>query len=136
MSGRNSVTVTGLEHGTNPIPSASRIGPLVATGAIQGWDRTTRELPIDLSNEVDMAFDNLASVLDAAGAGLDNVVHLDVYAGVDGLRHLLNDTWLRHFPHEEFRPTRHVIRQDLPAGMRVQVKAIAYVESSNDRKRQ
>lgn len=123
------MVVPGLEHGSNPTPSASRRGPLIATGAVQGWDRATRELPAELAEEIDFAFENLGAVLVASGAGFGDVVQVDVFAGVDGVRPLLNTAWVRWFPDESSRPARHLIRHELPAGMRIQLKALAYVDA-------
>jgi len=130
---RRSFQVVGLDHGTNPTPVASRVGPLVATAAIQGWDRETKQLPADLGEEVTLAFENLRVALEAAGAGLDDVVHINVFAASGAVRPHLNAAWSRHFPDELSRPARHLVQLDLPAGMRIQLEATAYVtEDTND----
>lgn len=127
MSRRRSIEVPGLAHGTNPTPAASRVGPLVMTGAIQGWDRETKQIPVDLAEEVGLAFENLRVVLEAAGATFDDVVHINVFAATVDVRSHLNESWLLYFQDDSSRPARHLVRLDLPAGMRIQLEATAYV---------
>ncbi|MFH5824630.1 RidA family protein [Georgenia sp. AZ-5] len=126
----HAIYVSGLEHGTNPIPAAARRGPLLMTGAVRGVDRAAGALPQDAAEEVRLAFDNLRAVLEAGGGTLDDVVHINVFLGADGIRPLVNESWVTAYPEEAVRPARHVIRQDLPAGMKVQLEATAYIAES------
>ncbi|MFC4899705.1 RidA family protein [Streptosporangium amethystogenes subsp. fukuiense] len=123
---RRSVVVPGLEHGTNPIPAASRVGPLLATGGVRGVDRVTGELPADVPGQVRYAFANLRAVLEAGGATTGDVVHVTVFAAAD-VRVAVNEEWVAMFPDPASRPARHLIRHDLPGGMLVQLEATAYV---------
>ncbi|MEV4381071.1 RidA family protein [Streptosporangium sp. NPDC049644] len=123
---RRSVVVPGLEHGTNPIPAASRVGPLLATGGVRGVDRVTGELPADVPGQVRHAFANLRAVLEAGGATTGDVVHVTVFAAAD-VRVAVNEEWVAMFPDPASRPARHLIRHDLPGGMLVQLEATAYV---------
>lgn len=125
---RRSFDVPGLGHGTNPTPVVTRVGGLVTTAAVQGWDRATQELPADLQDEVALVFANLADALGAAGASLDDVAHVDVLAASGEVRGPLNTVWRERFPDAASRPTRHLQVTDLPAGFRVQLKAKAFVE--------
>lgn len=124
---RASIEVPGLEHGANPIPAASRVGPLLATGAVRGVDRDTGQLPKDAAREVDLAFDNLESLVRAGGARPEHIVHVDVFLGARHLRAHVNEAWIRLFPDPASRPARHVIHHELPGGMRVQLEALAFV---------
>ena len=47
MEKRRSIEVSGVKH-MNPIPSASRKGPFVVSGAISGADPETGTVPADL----------------------------------------------------------------------------------------
>ncbi len=126
---RKSIVVAGLEHGTNPVPAASRIGPLLATGAVRGADPSNGQLPESVEDEVRFAFQNLVRVLEAGGASPADVAHVNVFVGADGLRGLVNDAWVGLFPDEASRPARHFVRHDLPGGMRLQLEALAYIVS-------
>jgi 2-iminobutanoate/2-iminopropanoate deaminase len=128
---RRSIVVPGLEHGSNPIPAACRLGPLLVTGAVRGVD-TTGKLPEAADIEVRQAFSNLQLVLAAGGGAPQDVVHVTVFAGIDGLRDLVNTSWAEMFPDPSSRPARHFVRQDLPGAMRVQLEALAYVSGDSE----
>ncbi|WP_026927052.1 RidA family protein [Granulicoccus phenolivorans] len=125
---RRSITVAGLEHGSNPIPAACRIGPLLTTGGVRGVDRATGQLPSDPADEVRLAFANLSTLLEAGGAGLGDVAHVTVFVADKEVRPLLNTAWVEAFPDPDSRPARHVLAHDLPGGMRIQLEATAYIE--------
>lgn len=127
MTGRRSIRVPGLGHGANPIPTASRKGPLLATGGIRGVDAATGVQPTELVEEVRLAFANLETVVAAGGGSLEDVVHVTVFAGSDGVKPLLNEHWVKAFPDEDSRPARHVVSTELPAGMKVQLEVLAWI---------
>lgn len=124
---RRSIVVPGLGHGGNPIPAASRRGPLLVTGGVRGVDPATGELSGDAGEQVRRAFANLRTVVEAGGGTVDDIVHITVFAAVDGLRPALNKEWITMFPDEASRPARHLLRHDLPGGMLVQLEALAFV---------
>lgn len=127
-----SIVVDGLAHGANPIPVAARRGPLLMTGGIHGADRQTGEIPDDVATQVANAFANLNVVLRAGGAVPQDVVHVTVFAGRDGLRDLINAQWAAMYPDAAARPARHLIRQQLPAGLIVQLEATAWIAGAGD----
>ena len=123
---RRSIVVPGLEHGSNPIPAASRRGPLLATGGVRGVDRESGVLPADAGEQVRHAFANLRAVVEAGGGTVEDVVHVTVFAAAD-VRAAVNEEWVRMFPDAGSRPARHLLRQELPDGMLVQLEALAFV---------
>ena len=127
---RRSIYVPGLSHGTVPIPTASRVGPFVATGGIRGVDRVTGDLPDEVSEQIRLMFDNLAVTLDAAGAGLDGVLKVTVWARSLDCREALNEHWVRLFPDASARPVRHLMSYDLPGRMLIQCEALAVVSET------
>lgn len=124
---RISIDVDGLAHSGLPIPTASRIGPFVATGGIRGVDRATRALPTDPQAQADLMFDNLRLVLEAAGAGPGDVLKLTIWLRDGSLRPIVNPGWLGLFPDPASRPARHVLIHELPGGMAIQCEALAVV---------
>lgn len=127
---RKSITLEGFGHGDNPIPAASRIGPLLVTGGVHGVDRKSGALPADPIDQIRIMFENLACILEVGGATMDDVARLTVYIGSIKYRSLLNVHWVKVFPNEASRPARHtLINPNLPSGMHVQCNAIAYVLS-------
>jgi 2-iminobutanoate/2-iminopropanoate deaminase len=127
-----SIHVPGLGHGSNPIPAAARRGPLLVTGGISGVDRTTGTRPAGVDEQIGNMFANLAAVLAAGGASVDDVVQVAVVLADGASRPLLNDEWVKTFPDEAARPARHVVVRPLPGGMAVQLEAQAYVTGDAD----
>ncbi|MBV8508025.1 MAG: RidA family protein, partial [Alphaproteobacteria bacterium] len=70
MEQRRSIDVTGAKH-VNPIPSASRRGPFVVSGAISGTDPATGKVPADLDEQCRLMFENVRRVMAAAGGSPD-----------------------------------------------------------------
>ncbi len=129
---RKSIRVDGFDHGTQPIPVASRKGPLLVTGGIYGLDPATGKLPDDPAAQTKLMFWQLTRVLGAAGASLDDVLRMTIYAKVPEVREHVNEHWLTAFPDADSRPARHTLAYDgLPANMLVQCDAIAMVESDD-----
>lgn len=127
-TGRRSIAVEGFTHGAQPIPAASRVGGLIATGGIYGLDPATGALPDDIGEQARLMFWQLERVLRAAGGGLDDVARMTVYVKVPDARAAVNAQWLIAFPDPESRPARHTMQYDhLPANMLVQCDAIAMV---------
>lgn len=123
-----SVEVAGLDHGAQPIPIASRVGPLVMSGSISGIDRHTRELPEDAASQVRNAFANVAAIMDAVGGSLSDIAKLDIRVTSRNVRTELNPVWLETFPDPRARPARHVtVQPDLPAGLHLQCELTAWV---------
>lgn len=129
MSRRRSVEVAGLEHGTLPIPNASRIGPFIATGGIRGVDPATRKMPEDVAGQTALMFENLRKIIEAAGADLDDVLKLTIWIADQSAREAVNVEWVKCFPDPHSRPARHILNYALPAGMLVQCEALAVAKS-------
>jgi 2-iminobutanoate/2-iminopropanoate deaminase len=122
---RTSILVEGLSHGDLPIPTASRVGPWLATGGIRGIDRRTQQLPEDPALQAALMYENLAVVLEAGGSSLETVLKVTVWIKSPDLRPIVNPGWLRLFPDPASRPARHVLIHDLPGRMAIQCEALA-----------
>jgi 2-iminobutanoate/2-iminopropanoate deaminase len=124
---RRSIEVEGFNHGAQPIPAACRIGPLIMTGGVYGLDPATGRIPDDVGEQARLMFANLGRILDAAGAGLGDVVKMTVYVKVPEARAAVNAEWLAAFPDPASRPARHTQQNDhLPANMLVQCDVTAW----------
>ena len=89
MEKRRSIDVAGAKH-VNPIPSASRRGPIVASGAISGADPETGNVPADLDvlGAIELpvflcavyfhtaSFENVRRVMAAAGGSPEDIVKM------------------------------------------------------------
>ena len=67
MSKRRSIEVEGFGHGATPIPAASRIGNMIASGGIAGLDTATGKIAGDLEAQVIAMFANVRKIVEAGG---------------------------------------------------------------------
>ena len=101
-----SIAVPGFDHGGQPIPAASKHGPLVVTGGVYGLDPATGKLPDDLNEQIDLMFDNLRKIMAAAGGGLDCIVKMTFWVKSADIRAAINPKWIEVFPDPAARPAR------------------------------
>lgn len=126
---RRSIEVEGFSHGAQPIPAASRVGPLVMTGGVYGLDPATGKIPDDVAEQARLMFMNLERILVAAGGTLGDIARMTVYVKAPEARPAVNAEWLKAFPDPASRPARHTLQNDgLPANMLVQCDATGWVE--------
>ena len=90
---RRAINVAGLHHGANPIPAASRVGPLLMTGGIHGVDRDSGAIGASLDEQVSHMFANLRAIVEAGGGNLDQVVSLTVFIREGSARAAVNSVW-------------------------------------------
>jgi 2-iminobutanoate/2-iminopropanoate deaminase len=128
MDKRRSIDVAGVKH-VNPIPSASRRGPLVASGAISGADPATGKVPADFDEQCRLMFENVRRVMAAAGGSPDDIVKMTVWIRDRSLRETMNRHWVAMFPDPASRPARHTqTSHDLAPPMQVQCDVLAVLE--------
>lgn len=123
---RRSIHLDGHAHGALPIPAASSVGNIIATGGVRGVDRATGVMPEDAAEQVSNMFVNLIALIEAGGGNAETIVKVTVYIKGPECRSALNGPWTKCFPDPERRPARHV--QEVPAlggGMLVQCDALA-----------
>src|SRR5260370_30608443 len=98
MEQRRSIDVPGAKH-VNPIPSASRRGPFVVSGAISGTDPETGKVPADLDEQCRLMFENVRRVMAAAGGSPDGIVKMTGWITDRPLRESMNPHWDVNIPH-------------------------------------
>ena len=127
MQKRQSIDVAGAKH-VNPIPSASKRGPFVASGAISGADPDTGVVPPDLDLQCRFMFENVRRVMAAAGGTPDDIIKMTVWITDRSLREILNRHWVAMFPDPHSRPARHTVASsDLTPPMKVQCDLLAVI---------
>lgn len=126
MSTRDSVDAAGCEHAT-PIPTASRIGPLLASSVIVPFTVGTRDVPTDLDAQVGNVFARAGLILAEAGGSFDDVARITFFVTGPGTRDAIDAAWTAHFPDPAHRPARHTLVATLPPGMEVQCEFLAYL---------
>ena len=107
MSERKSIHIGDFVH-KNPIPNASRIGNIVASGAIMGRDSETDVPGATLADQCALVFRHMRSTVEAAGGTVDDIIKVTVWLKNPGDRDALNAEWVKMFPDEHSRPARHV----------------------------
>ena len=113
---RESILVPGLGHGSNPIPSATRVGNLVFSGGISGVDVSTGTIPEDPGQQVALMFDNIRRIIEAAGGDLGDIGRVEISASKKVDREVVNAAWANVFPDERSRPARRLMSyEDFPA---------------------
>ncbi|MGD9944724.1 MAG: RidA family protein [Burkholderiaceae bacterium] len=128
---RQSIELPGLKHGRTPIPMAARVGNMIFTSGIPGRDARTGQLGDGPAEQVRLAFENLAVLLQQAGAGLDDVGSVTVLVADEAFRDSVNAHWVACFPDPASRPARHTSVQALRGGMLIQLQAIASISQED-----
>jgi 2-iminobutanoate/2-iminopropanoate deaminase len=123
---RQSVEIPGVHH-TNPIPSASRIGPFLASGSIFGKDPERGGAFAETAEEqCAVMFANIRRLMEAAGGSTDDILKLEVWVKEASYRALVNQQWLTMFPDEHARPARHTfVTADVSPGALMQCAVLA-----------
>ena len=128
MKPRESISTDRAPAAVGPYSQAVRQGPLLFLSGQVGLDPATRALvPGGLEAETVRALANLAAVLDAAGARLDQVVKTTVFLADMRDFQAMNAIYARVFG--EARPARSTVQvAALPLGARFEIEAIAMLE--------
>ena len=91
-----------------PVPQAVEAGGWIYVSALFGADPETHAIPADARAEAERLFANLAAILEAAGAGLGDVVRVGiVMRALQRDRPLFNQVWAEQFG--EHRPARSAV---------------------------
>jgi len=124
---RRSIEIESFVH-LNPIPAATRIGPLIESSIIPAFNDGTRDLPDSVDEQIANLFLHMGNMLSEADAGWDDMAKITFFvSGGADLRSALNGPWEERFPDAESRPSRHTM--SVP-GERQAVSCVftAYVE--------
>jgi enamine deaminase RidA (YjgF/YER057c/UK114 family) len=127
MEKRRSIEVGGVKH-VNPIPSASRKGPFVVSGAISGADPATGKVLAELDAQCRQMFDNVRQVMAAAGGAPEDIIKMTVWIADRSMRETMNRYWVEMFPDPHSRPARHTVAQsDFTPPMQIQCDLLAVI---------
>ncbi len=122
---RRSIDIDSFAH-VNPIPAASRVGPLVVSSIIPPFNPGERKIPHDFADCVRNIYLHMGQMLDAAGARWEHVAKITFYVNDIELREQLNDQFVEHFPDPASRPARYTALAS--GGPKVSAEFIAYIE--------
>ena len=113
---RTSIYIDSFAH-QNPIPAATRVGPLIESGIIVPFNDGERKLPDTLGEMVSNLFLHMANILEAGGASWDDVAKVTFYTDDQAAaREAVNTVWVEWFPDPDSRPSRHTAHSPAPGG--------------------
>ncbi|MEM9682711.1 MAG: RidA family protein [Pseudomonadota bacterium] len=124
MAHRESMHIPGLVRHKNPISHCTRVGNMLFSGAIVGYDKDGA-LPDGLDEQVTNAFANMRILVEGAGFELGEIGKLAVFLKDTGDRSAVNREWLKMFPDDHDRPARHAVKTDFDGKVLVQLEVIA-----------
>lgn len=124
MAQRTSIYVEGFGH-KNPIPAASRIGNMVASGIIYGLDVATGKPAPTIEEQARLMFHHLRTIIEAAGGSVDDILKLNLWMVDRSKREAVNAEWLKMFPDTASRPARQAMQGELGPGILVQCDFLA-----------
>ena len=128
MSKRRSIEVEGFSHGATPIPAASRIGNMIASGGIAGLDTATGKIPDGLEAQVAAMFANVRKVVEAGGGSVEDILKMTIWVRDRAARSVIDPHWTKMFPDAKSRPARHTLVYQLPDPMLVQCDFLAVLD--------
>jgi reactive intermediate/imine deaminase len=104
-----------------------RIANIVAASGQAGVDPATGSFAsVDVAGQTVQTFKNIAAVLAASGASLDDVIRVDVYLSDMADFTAMNEEYRKIFA--EPYPARTTVGVSLPAGMKVEITALAVTQ--------
>jgi enamine deaminase RidA (YjgF/YER057c/UK114 family) len=106
MAKRKSIEIKGFSH-QNPIPNATRIGNILVSGVIVGFDPGSRTMPAELDAQLANMFAHVKEIVETAGGTTDDIIKLTVWLRNPADRDLLNKHWTAMFSDPHARPSRH-----------------------------
>jgi 2-iminobutanoate/2-iminopropanoate deaminase len=124
---RRSIEIKSFGH-QNPIPAASRVGPLIVSSIIAPVDPGTRNLPDTVEAQLANLFHHVGEMLAGAGASWQHVVKMTFFVTDIAYREAINGPWVEKFPDAESRPARHTQKVEAAGKMLVSCDFLAYVE--------
>jgi len=126
MAKRRSIHIAGFKHG-NPIPSATRLGPLLVSSVIVGRDPATAKMPDSVEEQCVNIFAHVRAMLKEAGATPEDVVKMDFWVpdATTG-RAIVNQEWAKMFPDFDSCPSRHTHTSG--GGQTIQATFMAYID--------
>src|SRR5262249_37169091 len=123
---RRSIAISSFSH-ANPIPAASRVGPLLVSSIIAPRNPGEDTMPKEIDAQLDNLFHHVGEMLAAAGGNWGDVAKMTFYAADGSAREAINRPWLEHFPDPASRPARHT--QVVPgSGRFLTCDFLAYIE--------
>ena len=123
---RRSIEVVSVSH-VNPIPAASRVGPLLVSSVIPPRDPGLETIPKDVEGQLANLFHHMGEILAKAGGDWRHVAKVTFFVADVAVRDAINTPWVEHFPDPDSRPARHT-QVSPTAGRAISCDFMAYID--------
>jgi 2-iminobutanoate/2-iminopropanoate deaminase len=123
---RSSIYVDEIAH-QSPIPNASRIGNIIVSGLVRGFDPSTAKLAATLEAQCAFMFQHMRQAVEAGGATVEDIIKVTVWMK-ELQRQPVNDEWVTMFPDPASRPARQIMEVPMEPGVLVQCDFMAVIE--------
>ena len=120
---QGAVQPEGLARPAAPYSPVVVSGDVVFTAGQVGFDESGQLAAEDIEGQCRQALENLRTALRAAGCELDDVVKVNAFLTDLGNFPVFNDVYREYF-HEPY-PARSTVGVSLPAGILVEIEAVA-----------
>jgi 2-iminobutanoate/2-iminopropanoate deaminase len=122
---RCSIFVGDIAH-QSPIPNACRIGNIIVSGLIRGFDPATGKLAATLEQQCGFMFVHLRQTVEAGGATVEDIAKVSFW--MEKLeRPVVNEPWVKMFPDPASRPARQILEVPMEAGVLIQCDFLAVI---------
>lgn len=125
--GRRNFEIPGVGH-HDPIPMGARVGELLLSSGIGGYDPETGQRPDGLERQAELAFRNMRTLLGEAGGTLDDVAQVTIMLRDYALEEAVMGEWRKTFTDDGSQPARHLMTLGLPGDNLVQLHVISVVQ--------
>jgi 2-iminobutanoate/2-iminopropanoate deaminase len=124
---RRAISTNQAPTPTGPFNQAIRVGNLIFTAGQAGRNRDTGQMG-DIREQTDWALRNIAAILEAAGASLDDVVKTTVYLKDGADSAAMSEAYASRFNDPLPARSSVVVTRLKNAEMLVEIEAIAVVD--------
>jgi 2-iminobutanoate/2-iminopropanoate deaminase len=119
-----SIHVSEAAH-KNPVPSASIVGNLLASGLITGRDPATGEFPPSMDAQCAFMFAGIRAILESAGGQVADIIRITIWLEDRREREAINKAWVSMFPDPGARPARLTLNRPLDQGKLIECEILA-----------
>ena len=110
-----------------------RVNDTIYAAGLAGVDLETGESPADLKSQLELVLQHLKTLVEGAGASLDNVARCVAYVTTPDHREQTDAAWTTVFPNQQDKLAFKVMVSDLPPGQLVRLDALALVGGNRQR---
>lgn len=117
----------GIPKPIGPYSPAVKVGSFVFCAGQVGRNPATGEMGTTIEEQTRQALVNLQTILEAAGAWLDDAVKTTVFMADMNEFSRMNGEYAKFFPKDP--PARSTIGVALPPGIKVEIELVAHIEA-------